>query len=126
MCRTNRICQKGLVLIDAGCELQYYASDVTRTFPVSGVLVLLSATCMTLCWRRTVPSTPAVREYFNHPHEAATLILVEGLIELGLLQGDPEQLIAQGDHEKFVRIRPPIGWDWMSTTLAITVWVIHG
>ena len=39
--------------------------------------------------------------HFNHPHEAATLILVEGLIELGLLHGDPEQLIAQGDHERF-------------------------
>ena len=39
--------------------------------------------------------------HFNQPHEAATLVLVEGLIELGLLQGDSEQLIAQGDHEKY-------------------------
>ena len=35
------------------------------------------------------------------PHEAATLVLVEGLIELGLLQGEPGQVIAQGDHDKF-------------------------
>ena len=99
----SNLSERELVLIDAGCELQYYASDVTRTFPVSGVFSSAQRDVYDIVLAANRAAIDACRpgNHFNHPHEAATLILVEGLIELGLLQGDPEQLIAQGDHEKF-------------------------
>ena len=95
--------ERDLVLIDAGCELQYYASDVTRTFPVSGVFSSAQRDVYDIVLAANRAAIDACRpgNHFNHPHEAATLILVEGLIELGLLHGDLEQLIAQGDHERF-------------------------
>ena len=78
-----------LVLIDAGCEYQHYAADITRTFPVSGLFsppqralynVVLAANEAAIAQCR--PGTP-----FNAPHEAAVAVMVEGLIRLGLLQG---------------------------------------
>jgi Xaa-Pro aminopeptidase len=92
-----------LVLIDAGCELQYYASDVTRTYPVSGRFSSAQRDIYDIVLAANRAAIDACRpgNHFNQPHEAATLVLVEGLIELGLLQGDSEQLIAQGDHEKY-------------------------
>ena len=92
-----------LVLIDAGCELQYYASDVTRTYPVSGRFSPAQRDVYDIVLAANLAAIEACRagNHFNLPHEVATLVLVEGLIELGLLQGDPEQVIAQGDHHKF-------------------------
>jgi Xaa-Pro aminopeptidase len=92
-----------LVLIDAGCELQYYASDVTRTYPVSGCFSSAQRDIYDIVLAANRAAIDACRpgNHFNQPHEAAALVLVEGLIELGLLQGDSEQLIAQGDHEKY-------------------------
>ena len=92
-----------LVLIDAGCELQYYASDVTRTYPVSGRFSSAQRDIYDIVLAANRAAIDACRpgNHFNQAHEAATLVLVEGLIELGLLQGDSEQLIAQGDHEKY-------------------------
>ena len=78
-----------LVLIDAGCEYQHYAADITRTFPVSGLFsppqralynIVLAANEAAIAQCR--PGTP-----FNAPHEAAVAVMVEGLIRLGLLQG---------------------------------------
>ena len=96
----------------------HYASDVTRTFPVSGVFSSAQRDVYDIVLAANRAAIDACRpgNHFNHPHEAATLILVEGLMELGLLHGDPEQLIAQEITRDFVRIRPPIGWVWTSTT----------
>ena len=78
-----------LVLIDAGCEYQHYAADITRTFPVSGLFsppqralynIVLAANEAAIAQCR--PGTP-----FNAPHELAVAVMVEGLIRLGLLQG---------------------------------------
>lgn len=78
-----------LVLIDAGCEYQHYAADITRTFPVSGLFsppqralynIVLAANEAAIAQCR--PGTP-----FNGPHEVAVAVMVEGLIRLGLLQG---------------------------------------
>ena len=95
--------EQELVLIDAGCELQYYASDVTRTYPVSGRFSSAQRDVYDIVLAANRAAIEACRpgNHFNLPHEAATLILVEGLIELGLLQGDPEQVIAEGEHDKF-------------------------
>ena len=78
-----------LVLIDAGCEYQHYAADITRTFPVSGEFsapqkalynIVLAANEAAIA--QCQPGNP-----FNAPHEAAVAVMVEGLIQLGLLQG---------------------------------------
>jgi len=79
-----------LVLIDAGCELDSYASDITRTFPANGrfsgpqralyELVLASQDAAVAATR------PGAR--FNDPHEATVAVLAQGLLDLGLLDAD--------------------------------------
>lgn len=92
-----------LVLIDAGCEYQHYAADITRTFPVNGrfsaaqkeiydIVLAANLAAIELCR----PGQP-----FNAPHEAAVNVMVEGLIELGILHGDADDLIAQGSYLVF-------------------------
>ncbi|CAM3426819.1 Xaa-Pro aminopeptidase [Parendozoicomonas haliclonae] len=87
-----------LVLIDAGCELDHYAADITRTFPVSGrfspeqkALYELVLKAQEASFAEIAPGKP-----WDGFHKAACNVLVEGLIELGLLEGEPEQLIKDG------------------------------
>jgi len=86
-----------LVLIDAGCELESYASDVTRTYPVGGRFsgparalyeVVLAAQLASLERCRPGATLPEI-------HDASVRALVDGLLSLGLLQGDPAELIAR-------------------------------
>lgn len=92
-----------LVLIDAGCELDFYAADITRTFPVNGSFsgeqralyeVVLAAQ------HAAIDATRAGR-HWDEPHEAAVRVLTEGLIELGLLKGERDELIASGAYREF-------------------------
>jgi Xaa-Pro aminopeptidase len=92
-----------LVLVDAGCELGGYASDVTRTYPIGGRFgaagralyeVVLAAQAAALERCRPGATLPEV-------HDAAVRRLVEGLVELGLLAGAVEELVAKEAHRRF-------------------------
>ncbi len=92
-----------LLLIDAGCEYELYASDITRTFPISG---------------RFSPEQRAVYEvvleaqhaafakigpghHWNEAHDAAVRVITQGLVKLGLLKGKVPKLIKDGAYRTF-------------------------
>ncbi|WP_111493994.1 MULTISPECIES: Xaa-Pro aminopeptidase [Marinobacter] len=78
-----------LVLIDAGCELECYASDITRTFPVSGRFSDPQRAVYEVVLAAQYAAIDAVKpgNHWNHPHEAALKVLTQGLIDLGILKG---------------------------------------
>ncbi|SNY45988.1 aminopeptidase P Metallo peptidase. MEROPS family M24B [Arsukibacterium tuosuense] len=85
-----------LVLIDAGCELQGYAADISRTFPVSGKFSPEQAELYQLVLDAQYAACNAVQPGSNFAKvtAAAEQVLTEGLLGLGILQGELQQLIA--------------------------------
>ncbi|MEC8443452.1 MAG: Xaa-Pro aminopeptidase [Pseudomonadota bacterium] len=92
-----------LVLIDAGCELDYYASDITRTFPANGTFSEPQRKLYQLVLDAQVAAIAATKagNHWNQPHEAAVQVLTEGLVELGLLEGEVEELIESQAYRQF-------------------------
>ncbi len=92
-----------LVLIDAGCEYEYYASDITRTFPVSGKFSPEQKALYEVVLAAQAAAIEAVHpdNHWDHPHEAAVRVLCQGLIDLGLLSGTVEQVIEQESYRPF-------------------------
>ncbi len=92
-----------LVLIDAGCELECYASDVTRTFPVNGRFSPEQAAVYEVVLASQKAAIEQVRpgNHWNSPHEAAVRVLTEGLVELGLLTGNVDDLIESEGYRRF-------------------------
>jgi Xaa-Pro aminopeptidase len=86
-----------LVLIDAGCEYQGYAADVTRTYPVGGRFEGAAREVYEAVWRAQLEALAAVRPGATLPdvHSAALRSLVRSMLELGLLQGEVDELIAR-------------------------------
>lgn len=86
-----------LVLIDAGAEYGYYASDITRTFPINGRFSAEQAAVyeVVLASQQAAISEVRAGRHWNHPHEAAVRVITEGLRELGILSGDPAELVAR-------------------------------
>lgn len=94
--RNSARLRKGdLVLIDAGCEYQHYASDVTRTFPVSGEFSRSQRALYEIVLEANRVAIDRCRpgEHFMAPHEAAVRVMVEGLVGLKLLPGDVDEII---------------------------------
>jgi Xaa-Pro aminopeptidase len=92
-----------LVLIDAGAEFRGYASDITRTYPVSGrftaeqkALHALVRAAALAARRRCIASTE-----WREVHRTATRVIAEGLVDFGLLRGDPETLLERGSASVF-------------------------
>ena len=92
-----------LVLIDAGGEYQYYAADITRTFPVNGKFTEPQRKIYELVLKSQEAGIKQVKpgNTFNQVQEVILEVLVEGLIELGLLSGTVEKLIQEKAYEKF-------------------------
>ncbi len=92
-----------LVLIDAGAEVDYYAGDITRTWPVSGRFsqpqrqlyqVVLDAQMAAI-------ETIAPGVSFDDPHQEAVRVITQGLIDLGLIEGSMEEAIEVGRYRRF-------------------------
>lgn len=100
---TAKIKDGDLVLIDAGCELEYYASDITRTFPANGHFSTEQRAIYDLVLKAQYASIEAVRpgQPWIAPHETTVRVLVEGLVELGLLDGNVDALISSNAYAPF-------------------------
>ena len=92
-----------LVLIDAGCELEYYASDVTRTFPVNGRFSAEQRALYELVLRAQLAAIAEIRpgNHWNQPHDASVKVLTQGLVTLGLLKGSVASLIKRDAYRDF-------------------------
>ncbi len=100
----NRRVEDGdLVLIDAGTEFGYYTGDITRTYPANGRFTAEQAAIYNLVLEAQLEAIKAVRpgETFIHPHERALRVLVEGMLKMGLLEGEAEEVIKEEKYKKF-------------------------
>jgi Xaa-Pro aminopeptidase len=93
----RRLCDGDLLLLDAGCELDYYASDITRTFPVSGRFTAAQRAVYEVVLDAQAAAIEKVRagNHWNQPHEAAVRTITQGLVKLGLLKGTLARLIKE-------------------------------
>ena len=92
-----------LLLIDAGAEKDYYASDITRTFPVNGRFSEEQKAIYNLVLAAQEAAIEQVKpgNHWNQPHEAAVKVLTKGLVKLGLLKGSINKLIKDEDYRRF-------------------------
>ncbi|MEM8661203.1 MAG: Xaa-Pro aminopeptidase, partial [Pseudomonadota bacterium] len=92
-----------LVLIDAGCEFENYASDVTRTFPVNGEFSVEQKALYEIVLQAQFAAIAAVRpgNDWNQPHLASVNLITEGLLDLGLLRGRKKLLIEKQAYREF-------------------------
>jgi len=92
-----------LLLIDAGCELDGYASDITRTFPVSGRFAGPQKDVYELVLAAQAAAIAQVKpgNHWELPHEAAVKVLARGFIDLGLCSGTVDSVIEAGAYRKF-------------------------
>lgn len=92
-----------LVLIDAGCEVEGYASDITRTFPVSGNFSAVQREVYEIVLAAQLAAISAVKpgNTFIAPHEAALNVLVQGMVDLKLLQGSVRDNIESEAYKRF-------------------------
>ena len=92
-----------LLLIDAGCEYDFYASDVTRTFPVGARFSPLQRDLYEIVLAAQLKAIatigPGVK--FDQPHDAALRVLVEGMCHTGLLKGSPDDAIKNGSYRRY-------------------------
>lgn len=92
-----------LVLIDAGCEYQHYAADITRTFPVNGRFSPEQKVIYELVLKAQLAGIEAARagNHWNAPHQATVEVITAGLVKLGLLKGNVKKLIDTGAYSEF-------------------------
>jgi Xaa-Pro aminopeptidase len=92
-----------LLLIDAGCELHGYASDITRTFPVNGRFSGAQRDVYDVVLAAQLAAIAAVKPgaRWNAPHDAAVRVLAQGMIDLGLLNESLDAALEKETYRRF-------------------------
>jgi Xaa-Pro aminopeptidase len=95
--------ENDLVLIDAGAEADLYTADVTRTFPASGRFTPAQRAAYSLVLSAADHAIAAARPgtTLEALHDGAVRVLTEGMVKLGLLSGDVEQLIKESSYRRY-------------------------
>jgi len=100
----NALLKNGdLLLIDAACELDGYAADITRTFPVNGKFSVAQRDAYEIVLAAQTAAIAAARpgSHWNQPHDTALRVLVQGMIDLKLCSGSVDGVIESGDYKRF-------------------------
>jgi Xaa-Pro aminopeptidase len=99
----DRLNEGELLLIDAGCELDGYAADITRTFPVSGKFSGAQKDLYELVLYAQAAAIAEVRpgSSWDAPHNAAIAVLSQGFIEYGLCRGSLEEVVEKEGYKRF-------------------------
>ena len=92
-----------VVLVDAGCEYKYYASDVTRTFPVNGSFTEEQKQIYSVVLEAHKQSMDQLKPVnkWNLAHEKSVEVIVEGLIDLGIIKSSKKEAIDTGEYSKY-------------------------
>ena len=92
-----------LLLIDAGCELDGYASDITRTFPVNGKFSAAQKDLYEMVLNAQLAAIEVAKpsQHWNAPHEVALGVLVQGFIDFKLCKGTVEEVLETGSYRQF-------------------------
>ncbi len=92
-----------LLLVDAGCEYKMYAADITRTFPVGGKFSEEQLKVYEIVLKAMNAAIDSVKEgnSIMMPQEISEKVITEGLVEIGILDGDPEELHKKGAYKDF-------------------------
>ncbi len=92
-----------LVLVDAGCEFECYASDITRTFPINGKFSKPQRALYEVVLAAQLAAIEQVKpgKHWNDPHNAAVRVITEGLVELGILKGRVPTLIKKEAYKPY-------------------------
>ena len=95
--------ENDLLLIDAGAAYNYYNSDITRTFPISGKFTPEQKIIYELVLRAQLAAIEQVKpgNPYKQIHETAVRVLVEGLIDLGMLKGNIDEIIEKEKYKPF-------------------------
>lgn len=92
-----------LLLIDAACELDGYAADITRTFPVNGKFTGAQKETYEIVLAAQAAAIAAARpgSHWNQPHDTALRVLIQGMIDLKLCKGSVDSVFESGDFKRF-------------------------
>jgi Xaa-Pro aminopeptidase len=99
----DKLVDGDLLLIDAGCEMDYYASDITRTIPVSGKFSPEQRAVYEIVYEAQLAAIEKTcrGNHWNEPHDAAVKVITQGLKDLGLLKGTLKSLIKDGAYRDY-------------------------
>ena len=99
----SKIQDGDLILIDAGCELESYASDISRTFPANGKFSKIQKDFYQLVLEAQSAALSRIssNHHWNEPHEAALSVLIDGFKDFGLCQGSHQEIYETGAYKEF-------------------------